>query len=303
MEHRISYTAIGAFVILLGGVLTALLIWLAAGGTRPSFDTYAIYLKTGAETLGPSSQVFYHGVPVGRVLSVSLAPSHPQAAQVLVGIRENLAIRADVEARLESRLTGPSYIQLTGGAPSAPVLVAKAGRKYPVIPASPGDVDVLLESAHKIAGNLITVSKRLKSVLSEKNVRSLSQTLAGVHKITASLARSAGKLDNIVSNLNATLVHARAASSRLPALLADLDRTLANYRMLARKAGAAAHNVSRAANRLGSLTPNARHLLSRLEEVTENLDRLVQELSRHPNSVIFGKPVHPGPGESKPSGG
>ncbi|MDN5865333.1 MAG: MlaD family protein [Gammaproteobacteria bacterium] len=303
MEHRISYSAIGAFVILLGGVLAILLIWLAAGGAQPSYNTYAIYLKSGAETLARSSSVFYHGVPVGNVLSVSLNPAHPQSAQVLVGVRDGLVLRKDVEATVQARLTGPSYIELTGGSRSAPPLTVKPGEEYPIIPVTPGTVDVLLSSARQIARNLEKVSNRLQVILSDKNVVAITESLTNIHHMTEKLSQYTDEFGSIVTNLNATLVNARAASSRLPALVASVQAALSKYDALAEKASAAAVGVTSAAHRLGTLAPNARGLLSQLNEVSENLNVLVQELQRHPNSVLFGKPVEPGPGESKPPGG
>lgn len=303
MGYKISYSAIGAFVILLGGGLAILLIWLAAGGARPDYDTYAIYLKSGAESLVQSSGVYYHGVPVGKVMSVSLNPAHPLSAEVLIGVSDDLVLRADVKARVKTRLTGPGYIELTGGSPDAPPLVAKAGEEYPAIPASPGTVDLLLKSARAVAQNLMDVSKKLETILSDKNVAAISDSLSNIHEVTNNLARYTGEFGSIVSNLDATLVHARAASSKLPALVAKVHTTMASYNKLAEQAGTAVKSVTRAASKLGSLAPNARGLLSQLDEVSENLNLLVQQLSRNPDSVIFGKPVHPGPGEAKPSGG
>src|SRR5690625_1985998 len=106
MEHRISYAAIGAFVIVLGVLLAALLIWRAGGGAKEDYNTCAIYMSSGAQSLSRSSEVYFHGVPAGHVLSVTLNPTHPLEAQVLISVSEGIELKTDTEAKVQSRLTG-----------------------------------------------------------------------------------------------------------------------------------------------------------------------------------------------------
>ncbi|MGH8274143.1 MAG: MlaD family protein [Gammaproteobacteria bacterium] len=304
MEHRISYAVIGAFVIILGGVLAAGLIWLAAGGSGASYNTYAMYLKSGASSLDGNSTVLYHGVHVGHVESVALNAAHPEHAQVLLGVREGIVLKTDTKASIEVRgLTGSGYIELSGGAPNAPPLRAKPGAKYPVIPSEPGTIASLTDTVHKVAGSLVEISNRLKRVLSDKNIASLTGSLENIHKLTSRLAAKSGKFASAIDNMNATMIHARAASSRLPALVAQLHMTLASYNKLAAKLGGAAVGVKRASSRLGGLAPQATDLLSELARTSRNLNTLLKQLQRQPNSLLFGRPAHPGPGESTPSGG
>lgn len=304
MEHRISYAVIGAFVIVLGGALAAGLIWLAAGGSGASYETYAMYLKSGASSLDSKSAVLYHGVRVGHVESVSLNPSHPERAQVLFGVRENVTIKTDTKAEVEVRgLTGSGYIELSGGAPSAPVLRAKPGEKYPTIPAGPGTIASLTSTVQKVAGRLEELSNRLDRILSDKNIASISGSLDNIHKLTARLVAKSGKLSSAIDNMDATMINARAASSRLPALVAQLHKAIAGYNQVAVKLDGAASGVKRASSRLGGLAPEANGLLSQLAETSRNLNALLKQLQRQPNSLLFGRPAHPGPGESTPSGG
>lgn len=303
MEHRISYAAIGAFVIVLGGVLAAFLIWLAAGGTKQDYNTYAIYMSSGAQSLSRSSEVYFHGVPAGHVISITLNPKHPLKAQVLINVKESITLKTDTQAKVQSRLTGPSYIDLTGATEDSPMLTARPGEKYPVISTAPGTVDLVLNSARHIADQLSAVSDRLSDVLSKKNISAMSGSLANIRKISANMARYSDELGPVISNLNSTLAHARAASSRMPALVAQVQTTIQRYKALADKIGKVAGSVGHASHNLGSLAPNARGLLVELDQVMENLDELVRELKHQPNSILFGKPVHPGPGEKSPSGG
>lgn len=304
MEHRISYTVIGAFVLILGGVLAAGLIWLASGGVGASYNTYAIYLKSGAESLTRDSPVLYHGVRVGRVASVSLQPQHPERAQVLLNVRKKIVLKTDTAATVETRgLTGTGYVDLSGGAHNLPLLEAKPGQKYPVIPTKPGTLQSLTGMVRHVAEGVTGLTDRLSQVLSAKNVKAVSDSLENIRNLTSNLASRAAELDSVISNMDATLTNARAASSKLPALVTQLHATLASYRALAAKIGSAAGSVGKASNRLGALAPQAQGLLSQLAQVSQSLNALVEQLSRQPNSVIVGRTPHPGPGESGKSGG
>src|SRR5699024_4301551 len=235
--------AIGAFVIVLGGLLAALLIWLAAGGSEQAYNTYAIYMKSGAQSLSRSSGVYFQGVPAGKVISVTLNSDHPLEAQVLIAVKEGIALKEGTQARVQSHLTGPSDIELTGGPTDAPVLTVQPGEAYPVIPVSPGTVDVVLSSTRHIATKLEAVSDRLNEVLSKKNVAAISDSLENIQKISANMARYSDELGPILNNLDATLTHARAASSRLPALMTQVQKAVVKYRALADKIGRAATGV------------------------------------------------------------
>jgi phospholipid/cholesterol/gamma-HCH transport system substrate-binding protein len=303
MEHRISYAVIGAFVIILGGVLAAALVWLAAGGSGARYRTYAIYLKAGAESLNRDSSVLYHGVHVGHVTSVALDPRHPERAQVLLGVRENVSLKTDTEAKIEVRgFTGSGYIELSGGAPSAPVLHAKPGQKYPVIPAQPGTLASLTGAVHKVAGRLVELSNRLDKVLSDQNIAAIGTSLKNIRRLTSKLAARSDEVASAIDNMNATMSNARAASSKLPGLVAQVQTTIGDYDKVADKLGGAASGVKRASRRLGALAPKADNLVSELSRLSANLNALVQRLRRQPNILLFGAPAHPGPGESKSHG-
>lgn len=299
MEHRVSYTVIGAFVIILGGVLVAALLWLASGSVGREYTTYALYLKTGAAALGVDSAVLYHGVPVGQVSSISLDPDDPTQARVLLRIREGTPIKTDTEATVDTRgVTGSGYIELSGGSASAAPLEAEHGRQYPVIKPKPGSMVSLTSAAQKVAQRLMEVSGRLDQVLSEKNVAAISDSLASIKQLSANLAQESKTLNTELVTLDRILGHTSEATAKLPALMDQIQSTVASFHELAKRAGTAADGVDRTAQRLGQLTPEAQDLLGRLNQATQSLDSLLQSLNQEPSSIIFGKARQAGPGES-----
>jgi len=303
MEHRVSYTVIGAFVIILAGLLVAGLLWLAAGGATTSHNTYLLYLKSGAAALNRDSPVLYHGVPVGRVASVELDPQNPTQARVSLAIREDVPIKQDTRAAVDTRgVTGSGYVNLTGGAPSSPKLTATSGQRHPVIRAKEGGAASLTSAAQKVAQRIMKISARLDKVLSDKNIKAISDSLQNIRDVTASLKARSKQLDSVLANLNGTLVSARKASGKLPALMDQVHATVARVQTVVTKIGKATDGVDRTASSVRQLTPQAAELLQQLSRASQSLNTLLQELDRQPSELVLGKPQQPGPGE-KASGG
>lgn len=303
MEHRVSYTIIGVFVLVLGALLVAALLWLASGGAAGQHMQYAIYLKSGAGSLDRNSPVEYHGVPVGRVEDVRLDPNDPTRARVLLGIRASAPVKQDTRAEVDTRgVTGAGYINLSGGSPGSPPLKAKAGEEYPVIPTRASSVTSLTSAAQKVAGKIIVITQRLDKVLSEKNLKSISDSLHNIAVITQQLAARSEDLGQTLKNLNATLGNTRRASKQLPVLIDQVRHAVTRFNAVAGQIGSAAGGVGKTATSLRQLAPQAQNLLQDLAQTSHNLDALVEELKRQPNSLLFGKPVPLGPGEHSPHG-
>lgn len=306
MEHRVSYTVIGAFVIVLGAVLVGGLLWIAAGGATGHYKDYVIYLETGAGSLNSNSPVLYHGVPVGRVESVSLSPGNPTKARVLLAIRDSAPIKQDTSAEVDTRgVTGAGYVNLSGGSPNSPLLEAGSGEEYPVIPTHMSGTTSLTTAAQNVAKHLIAVTNRLDKLLSDKNIKSVSDSLASISNLTARLAARSKDVDEALKNLNATLGNTRKVSSQLPRLVAQVQQTIGRFNTVAKEIGNAANGVGETATRLGTLTPRANDLLQQLSRTSRSLNALLEELRRQPSTLLFGRPALLGPGEHPPhdSGG
>lgn len=298
MEHRVSYTVIGAFVLVLGGMLVAGLLWLAAGGATTRYTTYALYLKSGAASLNRDSPVLYHGVAVGRVAEITLDPDNPTQARVLLDIRQGVPIKADTRATVDTRgVTGSGFVNLSGGASDSPQLTAKPGQPYPVIPAQQNGIESLTAAAQQVARRIVEISARLQRILSDKNINAISQSLQNIRAVTAGLARRTKQLDSAIDHLNGTLANAQTASARLPALIDQVHATVVSIRSVANKVGGAASGVDKTTTKLRELTPQAAHLLQQLAQASDNLNALLQQLEQQPSVLISGKPQRPGPGE------
>ena len=132
METKANYVAVGAFVLacLIGLVVT--ILWLAGAQYSQEYAYYQTFFKGPVTGLGKGTITRYNGIEVGRVTDLVFDPNDPQSVIVTLQVQPNLNIREDSVASIESQgLTGASYVEISGGTKTSPLLVAKPGQKYP----------------------------------------------------------------------------------------------------------------------------------------------------------------------------
>ncbi|OIQ83541.1 mce related protein [mine drainage metagenome] len=322
MESRVNYTAVGAFVVLLGLALAGAIWWLAQAHQHGDTDHYLIYATDNVNGLRTSSDVLYRGVRVGRVASISIDPNNPALVRIEIDLARGVPVRTDTVAQLSPQgVTGLSVINLSGGHSTQPLL-ARPGQPEPVIPYAPSVFSRLEGGLDTVTVTLSRISSRLDELLSPANVRAVSGTLRHLNELSGTLAAHR-------DDLGATLVQLRQASAQLVALGAhgeqlsaqgrelllqldtdarQLQRTLdavdaaaASWHDAGAGASQLARNGNRALDRLQQRTlPGVDRLGDRLGQLSEQLTELVRSLRANPAQLLYGVPQPPpGPGESR----
>lgn len=219
METKANYLMIGGFVLGALALVFLFVFWLTnfgGGGKR-----YLIVFQTSVAGLTSGSSVGFNGVKVGEVQSFSLDPKDARRVRVLVSVREDIPIRRDSRARLQSLgLTGGTGIEITPGAPDSPLLVATDDEPIPIIkadrtsgglfdaaPAALDSANALLQRLNDlVAANEEAVSNTLNNVdefttmLKEKDAE-VSGAITDLSEGAESFNKLGGKLDNNVDEL------------------------------------------------------------------------------------------------------
>ena len=118
METKANYVLIGAFTLAVAvfGLLFAL--WAANYSSEKEWREYRIVFNEPVTGLSEGGNVRYNGINVGTVESLSLAPDDPRQVVALVKLEADAPVKTDTRAKLsQDGLTGPPFIQLTGGSP------------------------------------------------------------------------------------------------------------------------------------------------------------------------------------------
>lgn len=311
-----NYALVGAFVVVLAAALIAALLWVAAGGgAQRKVDLYLAIEEESVSGLNVNAPVKFNGVEVGSVREIDLDPADPDRVRLLFAIRQGTPVKADTVAMLKTQgLTGIAYVELAGGTPGSPPLVAAAGATYPVIRTKPSLSARLENVLSTVLVKLDATTTRIDALLSLQNQQALSSTLADIAALAHTLAARRGSMDATLLSAARTFDQTDRLGRQLGAQLgpviervgraADAVRQLGSEGAQASmRAGAAATAIGAEVHGLGVRTlPEVDRLLAELQALSASLRRLTEQTERNPSGLLLGRTAVPdGPGESTPA--
>jgi phospholipid/cholesterol/gamma-HCH transport system substrate-binding protein len=280
METKANYVAVGAFVLACVIGLVVTILWLAGVQYSQEYAYYQSYFKGAVTGLGKGTITRYNGIEVGRVTNLEFDPTDPQRVIVTMQVQPNLNIRDDSTASIESQgLTGGTYVEISGGTSSAPLLVAQGDQRYPVIRTKQSTFAQLEQTAPEVVAKLNVAASRLNDLLSDNNRRAIAHVLANLDETTQVIARRSADIDSAIANANKTMVNLNQASQEIRPTLDHVDLTVQKYGKVADDADAFINGDGLA--QLGDLIGEMRRLVS-------NLTQFSDQLNRQPTKLLFG---------------
>jgi len=311
METKVNYTLVGAFVLFLGAALVAAALWLASGGAfRQKYDLYRAIEEESVAGLNLNAPVKYNGVDVGKVRQIQLDPGNPERVNLVFAIEHGTPIKVDTLAVLKTQgLTGIAYVELSGGADTAPLLQATADGQYPLIRTKPSLSTRLENILSSVLAKLDGTSNNLNAILSDENKTAIKSTLADLASLAHTLAARKDSIDAGLIDAARTFERAARAAARIEPTLERIGRGADALGKMgdavtqtSETAGKTINSVGSDVSRLTSETmPELERLLRELSVLSTSLRRLSEQTERNPSSLIFGqRPVPAGPGETIP---
>jgi phospholipid/cholesterol/gamma-HCH transport system substrate-binding protein len=254
MEREANYAAVGAFVLLVIAMAGLFVYWYTDAREHRNFTRYEVYFDGSVSGLTQGAPVRYLGVNVGRVVSMYIDHRSATRVQVIVDLDSATPVSEDSVAELSQQgVTGVLFIDLLRNAGNKRLLEAVPSDRYPVIRSAQSNIDLLLASLPEMVGRATDVLGRVESLLSEENVKSVSQTFTN--------------LDATTRNLPETITDLRS-------LIADLHATSAEFRATA----ASVRGVTDAAGpQLRDAVDHIAVVTARLSDATGNLDQMIRE--------------------------
>lgn len=229
MEIRAHHVLIGGFVIAAFLLALAFVLWLSKSSLETGYGYYEIVFDESVTGLSTGGVVQYNGIKVGEVSQLSLAPDDPRKVIARIKVAAGTPIRQDTRAKLGLLgVTGVAYIQLTGGAPGSPPLVALPGQPIPRIPSEKSELSKLMSSGTDIASNVNDVLLRANVLLSNENIGHITQTLAHIDAVTgaladqrSSIATALKQLADASGSLRTTLLELQGMAKNTDQLIRD----------------------------------------------------------------------------------
>lgn len=305
MQTRVSHTLVGAFVLGLGALLVAMVVWLAGDRDQQNFLPYRVVVAESVAGLSERANVSYRGVEVGFVESIRLS-SDLERIELLLRVSPDYPLREGTVATLRSQvITGRTSVELSGG--DGPVIRHDGGTP-PRISYRPSRLFQLdqalgevLDRVDSMAENTASIGARINDLLGDENRESVTRLLASASQSAERLERLLD--DENLDNFEATLANLETLTARLERFsggaLADLDGLGEEARTLLVSLRETLGEFGQGAGAtLGMTGEQVRRSLGRFDELVEQLGELTRELEENPRQLLFGPGRHPpGPGE------
>ncbi len=262
----------------------ALLILLGTGAAfgwrefaSERYATYQIHTRDPVSGLIEDAPVEFHGVEVGRVARIELIDPH--AVSILLHIRKDAPVTRATVATVTSRglaskgFTGYVYVALEDDASNARCFAENKEGGYPQLRTAPSRSVNLDTAIAQVNENVQSMTKLLQTSLDAKTLASLKESVAGMQQVTRTLAGNSEKM-------NAIILNAERASSRLEPLLESGRETTAAMQT--------------------QLLPQAYEALEKLDRLSTTLNSAATRIERDPSVVVRGTGARaPGPGETR----
>ena len=304
MENRAYALAAGMFTLLLGAALVAVALWF--GKDDLESVPFLITTTTSVSGLKAEAPVRYRGVEVGRVQSIRIDPGIKGHIHIRIGVTEDTPVTKSTFARLGYQgVTGLAYVALDDNGDSKELLKS-ASRKPAEIPMRRS----IMDTGEDLIAAFGEIAIRVNTLLDEDNQKAVRRSLAGLEKATLKTAALADKtallaekLEPGVAGVPGLVCDARGAIGRANQLIGNLDGLTSKIEERVE----ALNRVAKSVEEVGSTAravndetlPRLNALVEDLHKETRALDRLLNALGEHPQSIVFGTPPgKPGPGES-----
>ncbi len=266
METRANYVLIGSFTLAVIAAAFGFVLWFQSLHTTKLRSPLRIVFEGPAAGLRNGGSVNFNGIRVGEVISVKL--DNPRRVVALAMVEHNAPVRKDTLVGLEFQgLTGVAAISLKGGEEAAPpVPLGEDG-----IPVLTADPNALQDVTEAIRGTLQNINRVVAD-----NQEAVKSSLRNLETFTASLARNAERIDNVMLKVDGVMGRADNLMLGLNTLAGGKDG--GELFMTVKSIKELADDFDK---RSGALMADGRRTLADISRAVNNLDR-------NPTRLLFG---------------
>ena len=306
MESRSYALLTGLFTILLGVALAVTFVWFR-GDTR-SYGNYLVVSKFPVNGLNRQAAVRFRGVEIGKVNDISVDSQDSKNILIQVTLDRSVPITRGAFAQLGYQgLTGIAYIVLDDdGSNPAPLTDPVEGLAR--IEVRGNVFDDLAQSSKALLQQAGDLLDRLNKIASDSNQSRIENTLANFDKASAQLEPALRAIPEITErakkflgednqqSLRRSLANIEQATNSVTPVVEDSRKVLANMRQLSDKLDKLGTEIS--SEITDSTLPKVNQLVEQLGQDTQDFHRLMLQIEREPQSLLFGRRrPQPGPGE------
>ena len=306
MESRAYALLTGLFTILLGIALAATFIWFR--GDTKSYSNYLVVSKFPVNGLNRQAAVRFRGVEIGKVDDISIDPQDSKIILIRVVLDDSVPITRATFAQIGYQgLTGIAYVVLDDDGSNPAPMQHPAG-SLARIEVRGNVFDDLAQSSKALLQQASELLDRMNKIASETNQSRIENTLASFEKASAQLEPALRAIPEVTErakkflgednqeSLRRSLANIEQATNSVTPVVEDSRKVLANMRQLSDKLDKLGTEIS--SEITDGTLPKVNQLVEQLGQDTQDFHRLMLQIEREPQSLVFGRQrPQPGPGE------
>ncbi len=291
----------GLFMAIMISGTVILIYWLS--DVQHKTQTYVAQTRQSVTGLKTGSTVYYRGIEVGKVRSVSFDPENGDLIIVPMKINDGVVFTRGVFATLAMKgVTGLTQIALQDNGSNAEHLPSGNALENR-IPLKPSLIERLSDSGEETVEQARELITRLNGLLNDNNRQHIDQILVNVDTATYKLSQlenSAGKiLDQVpllTEDAHQSLVKMNQLADEFTLLSQQLRQEMT---VLSKQSGELMQIGNMVGQQLLNKTlPRADTLIMQLQATTRRFDRVGSMLESEPQAFLFGTELlQPAPGE------
>jgi phospholipid/cholesterol/gamma-HCH transport system substrate-binding protein len=295
----------GVFLLVLVSIITVIIFWM--GHFDKKHNVYTIATWSSVSGLNPQSTVFFRGIAVGKVISVSFDPENSGIILIPIEIETNIFLTKGVYATLHLKgVTGLNQIELNDEGKITERLPANSDDITHRIPMRISIADKLLNSGEQLLAKADHLMMRLDGLLNDENTENIGDILGNLKTLSDKLLELNKSLDNALAGIpdlsrdaKDTLKHINQLTNELQTLSKELRALSVKTGNLTDKAGNFADTGKNMGDMMAHKTlPKLNELLTDLQATSRQVRNTASLLEKNPQSLLLGpKQSEPGPGE------
>ncbi len=283
METRASYILVGAFVLTFLVGIVAAVVWFAGIQFDEETVKYDILFEGSVSGLKVGNPVRYRGIPVGVVSDMRINPDNVEEVRVTIEVPSDTPIKEDAQASLEFQgITGVGYVQISGGSNEAPALAAGPGEQRPTIPATPSQIQEVIEQAPELLNRFIGLVDQAREIMNAENRQNLEQTLGNLSAFTGALANSSDDIEATLAETATTLAQLRRTAAEAETLLGTFAK---RSDALADSVETTLADASRLTREAAALVETLQPLVAETQETVGSIGRIAKDVEPHAGPI------------------
>lgn len=300
MERNANYALVGLISTILLIAMIVFIFWLTNFALSARYDTYDVVFQGPISGLSRGGDVQFNGIKVGEVSDITLDPKDPNLVHAKARVRSDTPVRSDSVASLESQgITGVSYVQITAGSASKPLLKDSTPFGQPmVLQSKPGAFSNLLTGGGNVMQRAVETLNRVNRVLSDDNIQRITQIMDNIKVVTQELKdkkQIIGDADHAIGSLDQAAQQIQTLAKSAQGMLDTQGKPTLT------KVGDAFTQIEGAASDLREVIakvkgptgdfaanglPQITRAIASLQRATDNLSRLINEVEKDPRGFI-----------------